>query len=110
MNNLKREIEQLTNLLADKKLNAGQASDILDDEQYRILGELKQAKMLYRQKFAALCDAKASMHPARQLVVEAQQNLLEAFEAFRELQFAEEQEVSWCCCHLIPCLQLSSRL
>lgn len=82
VNELKKQIDGLISQMDRKKAVSVQDTDIVDDEEYQLLAQLKKQKVMYRQQFDALREARSSMKPATQRVADAQRGILEAFEAW----------------------------
>lgn len=82
MNDLKQQIDSLISQLDGKKVVSAQNPDIVDDEEYQLLAQLKRQKVMYRQQFDELCEAKSAIKPATQRVADAQRALLDGFEAW----------------------------
>ncbi|CAD7697203.1 unnamed protein product [Ostreobium quekettii] len=82
VNAAKKEIDDLNARLELKKAERPADSEILVDEEYQIIGELKIAKKKYHENFDRLKELRDEMKPLLQSVAEAQHAVIECFRSY----------------------------
>ena len=95
----KQRIDYLRELLDSKKAEreanieygGGGDSEIIDEEEYAYIQELKQTKQTYKEAHAEMRAATAAMESASSTVDETRAELLAQFESWYMLTFTEDE-------------------
>lgn len=96
-NTSKQQIDTLRVALDDKKAAreasleyGGGGAEIIDEEEYAFIQELKEAKASYKQAHTEMRAANAAMESASQQADEKRAELLRQFDSWYTLSFSEE--------------------
>merc|ERR1719217_1193954 len=96
VNSSKQRIDYLRELLDAKKAEReatteyGGESEIIDEEEYGYIQELKDVKQTYKQAHAEMRAATAAMDSAKSTEDETRAELLKQFDSWYTLSFSEE--------------------
>ena len=90
MNSDKAEIDRITELLKAKREANKEGSDITDEEDYDLLGQLKQRKTAYRAAFGQVKIIRQDMEQLKMTTQTAKENLVAAFQDWDRSEDFEE--------------------
>ena len=90
MNSDKEEIDRITELLKAKREANKDGSDITDEEEYNLLGQLKERKTAYRAAFAQVKIIRQDIEQLKMTAQTAKENLVAAFQDWDRSEDFEE--------------------
>ncbi|CAM9692682.1 unnamed protein product [Ectocarpus sp. 4 AP-2014] len=91
VNALKNQIDQLQATVRDKRLKRpslpdvkGTADDVMDEDEFKLVTQEREAKRNYKEAFEVLAKAKAKMEASAQQEEELRKDLIESFNGYLE--------------------------
>ncbi|CAM9412742.1 unnamed protein product [Ectocarpus fasciculatus] len=91
VNALKKQIDQLQATVRDKRLKRpslpdvkGTADDVMDEDEFKLVTQEREAKRNYKEAFEVLAKAKAKMEASAQQEEELRKDLIESFDGYLE--------------------------
>ncbi|CAM9338046.1 unnamed protein product [Ectocarpus sp. 12 AP-2014] len=91
VNALKKQIDQLQATVREKRLKRpslpdvkGTADDVMDEDEFKLVTQEREAKRNYKEAFEVLAKAKAKMEASAQQEEELRKDLLESFDGYLE--------------------------
>ncbi|CAM9496000.1 unnamed protein product [Ectocarpus sp. 6 AP-2014] len=91
VNALKQQIDQLQATVRDKRLKRpslpdvkGTADDVMDEDEFKLVTQEREAKRNYKEAFEVLAKAKAKMEASAQQEEELRKDLIQSFDGYLE--------------------------